>query len=58
MMMQMGKKTAYKKKRLGKKLKQARRMPLLVTLRTHRKMQQNRFQRNWRSQKLKLDYKD
>jgi ribosomal protein L39E len=51
----MGKKTAYKKKRLGKKLKQTRRMPLLATLRTHRKLQQNRFNRNWRSQKLKLD---
>ncbi|MGD0728821.1 MAG: 50S ribosomal protein L39e [Candidatus Micrarchaeaceae archaeon] len=48
----MGKKTALKKKRLGKKLKQARRMPLLVTLRTHRRTQQNRFNRNWRSQKI------
>lgn len=51
----MGKKTAYKKKRLGKKIKQARRMPLLATLRTHRKLTQNRYSRNWRSQKLKLD---
>ena len=48
----MSKKTAYKKKRLGKKLKQTRRMPLLATLRTHRKLQQNRFSRNWRSQKI------
>ena len=52
----MSKKSAYKKRRLGKKLKQARRMPLLATLRTHRKAQQNRFQRNWRTQKLKLKY--
>jgi ribosomal protein L39E len=54
----MGKKSQYKKRRLGKKLNQARRLPLLATLRTHRKIQQNRFQRNWRSQKLKLDYKE
>jgi len=50
----MGKKSAYKKRRLGKKLKQTRRMPLLATLRTHRRMQQNRFNRNWRSQKIKF----
>ncbi|MDE1832931.1 MAG: 50S ribosomal protein L39e [Candidatus Micrarchaeota archaeon] len=51
----MGKKTQDKKRRLGKKFKQARRMPLLVTLRTHRKLQFNRFSRNWRKQKIKLD---
>jgi ribosomal protein L39E len=51
----MGKKTPYKKKRLGKKLKQVRRMPLLATLRTHRRLQQNKFTRHWRSQKLKLE---
>jgi ribosomal protein L39E len=51
----MTKKSAYKKRRLGKKIKQARRMPLLATLRTHRRMQQNRFNRNWRSQKLGMD---
>ncbi|HUY70135.1 MAG TPA: hypothetical protein VMV00_01035 [Candidatus Baltobacteraceae bacterium] len=51
----MGKKTQTKKRRLGKKLKQTRRMPLLVTLRTHRKLQFNRFSRNWRKQKIKLD---
>ncbi len=54
----MGKKTPYKKKRLGKKLKQSRRMPLLVTLRTHRRTQQNLFNRNWRKQKIRLDYKE
>jgi len=53
----MGKKTPYKKKRLGKKIKQARRMPLLATLRTHRRVQQNRFNRNWRSQKLDIEDK-
>lgn len=51
----MGKKTQLKKQRLGKKLKQVRRMPLLVTLRTHRRKQQNLFNRNWRRTKIKLD---
>jgi ribosomal protein L39E len=50
----MSKKSAYKKRRLGKKLKQTRRIPLLATLRTHRRLQQNRFSRNWRSQKIKF----
>jgi ribosomal protein L39E len=54
----MSKKTQYKKQRLGKKLKQTRRMPLLATLRTHRRIQQNMFNRNWRRTKLKLDYKE
>lgn len=53
-MISMSKKSSYKKARLGKRLKQTRRMPLLATLRTHRRLQQNRFNRNWRSQKLKL----
>jgi ribosomal protein L39E len=51
----MGKKSQDKKRRLGKKLKQARRMPHLAVLRTHRRMQSNRFARNWRRQKIKLD---
>ena len=50
----MSKKSMEKKRRLGKKLKQARRIPLLVSLRTHRGIQQNRFNRNWRNQKLRL----
>lgn len=54
----MSKKSAIKRRRLGKKLKQNRRMPLLATLRTHRRLQSNRFQRNWRSQKIKLEDKE
>ncbi|MGI0100206.1 MAG: 50S ribosomal protein L39e [Candidatus Micrarchaeaceae archaeon] len=50
----MSKKSAYKKKRLGKKLKQVRRLPLLATLRTHRRVQHNRMNRNWRSNKLRI----
>jgi ribosomal protein L39E len=48
----MTKKTAYKKRRLGKKIKQQRRLPVLVTLRTHRKIQTNRNMRSWRRKKL------
>jgi ribosomal protein L39E len=54
----MSKKSAYKKKRLGKKMKQSRRMPLLATLRTHRRLSQNRFSRNWRSRKLDIEDKE
>ncbi len=50
----MSKKTRSKKMRLGRKLKQARRMPLLASVRTHRRVQQNRLARQWRRQKLKL----
>ncbi len=50
----MSKKTRSKKERLGKKLKQARRMPLLAIMRTHRRLESNMFARNWRRQKLKL----
>lgn len=50
----MTKKSPYKKKRLGRKMKQARRMPLLATLRTHRRLQQNLFNRNWRTKKLDI----
>ncbi len=50
----MSKKTEKKKKMLGKRLKRAKRIPLLASLRTHRKLQTNKFQRNWRSQKLRL----
>ena len=51
----MSKKSSYKKKRLGKKLKRARRLPLLATLRTHRRIQQNKFARNWRTSKLNIE---
>jgi len=51
----MTKKSPYKKKRLGKMLKQSRRMPLLATLRTHRRLQQNKFSRNWRTSKLNFE---
>ncbi|MEM0107101.1 MAG: hypothetical protein QXD11_02335 [Candidatus Micrarchaeaceae archaeon] len=49
----MSKKTSIKKARLGHALKQSRKIPLLATLRTHRKIQYNKFARDWRKQKLK-----
>jgi ribosomal protein L39E len=48
------KKTNNKKRRLGKKLKQSRRMPLLARLRTHRRLETNTFSRDWRRTKLRL----
>lgn len=50
----MGKKSAKKKLMLGSKLKQNRRIPVLAVLRTHRRVQQNRFQRSWRNRKLRI----
>jgi ribosomal protein L39E len=49
----MTKKTSYEKRRLGKKLKQSRRMPVLATIRTHRRIQFNMFSRDWRHKKIK-----
>lgn len=51
----MSKKSRTKKMMLGKRLKRSRKMPLLATLRTHRKIQSNLFGRNWRRNKIKLN---
>jgi ribosomal protein L39E len=52
----MTKKDAKMKRMLGKKLKQGKeRMPILVSLRTHRRLQRNLFGRNWRHQKIKKE---
>ncbi|MDE1823571.1 MAG: 50S ribosomal protein L39e [Candidatus Micrarchaeota archaeon] len=50
----MSKKSQKLKMRLGKKLKQNRRVPALAMLRTHRSVQYNRFQRSWRHRKMRL----
>lgn len=53
----MGKvKTQSTKARLGKALKQNRRIPVFVIARTNRRITQNRERRHWRSQKLKIRY--
>jgi len=49
----MSKKNATKKKMLGKQIKRARRIPMLAIMRTHRRISSNRFQRNWRTAKLR-----
>jgi len=53
----MSKKSIEKKSMLGRRIKRARRMPLLASLKTHRRLQSNKFQRNWRSEKIKLKIK-
>jgi large subunit ribosomal protein L39e len=53
----MGKKSFQKKMMLGKRLKRNRRIPLLAMMRTHRRLQSNKFQRDWRHRKLKLGVK-
>ncbi len=50
----MGKKSAYKKRRLGKMLKRNRRIPVLAMVRTHRRLQYNKKQRNWRRNKMRI----
>lgn len=50
----MSKKDSHKKRRLGKKLKQSRRIPVLATIRTHRRIQYNMFSRDWRHKKIRL----
>lgn len=50
----MTRKSRNLKMKLGKKLKQSRRLPLLARLRTHQKAQQNIFKRDWRRMKMRL----
>jgi len=50
----MGKKTVGVKKRLAKALKQNRRAPVWITLKTNRKVFTSPKRRNWRSRKLKI----
>jgi ribosomal protein L39E len=50
----MTRKSRNLKMKLGKKLKQSRRLPLLTRLRTHQKLQQNTFKRDWRRTKMRL----
>lgn len=51
----MGKKSLERKMMLGKRLRRKRRsLPVLASLRTHRKKTYNKFYREWRHRKLKL----
>lgn len=51
----MSKKSQLKKKMLGHKLKQARRLPALARIRTHQRLQQNLFGRDWRHRKMRIE---
>ena len=53
-MKQMGKKSQLKKSMLGKKLKENGRIPVLAILKTHRRIQYNKNQRDWRRRKLRI----
>ncbi|MEM0074621.1 MAG: hypothetical protein QW091_01050 [Candidatus Micrarchaeaceae archaeon] len=50
----MSKKNFRKKLMLGKQLKRNRRIPVLAIIRTHRRISNNKFQRDWRHKKLKI----
>ncbi len=52
--MYMSKKSQKLKMRLAKKRKQNRRMPVMAVVKTHRRIQYNKFQRDWRRRKLRL----
>jgi len=47
-------KTSKMKGRLGRKMKQNRRVPLFVIAKTNRKVTQNVRRRSWRSNKMQL----
>ncbi len=47
-------KSAALKSRLGKKIKQNRRVPLFAIAKTNRRVSQNVKRRSWRSRKLKM----
>ncbi len=50
----MSKKSLNMKRRLASKRKQNRRIPVLATVRTHRRLVNNKFQRDWRRRKLRI----
>ncbi len=53
----MSKKSNTKKRMLVKAKKKSRRIPVLVVVRTHKKISSNKFSRQWRSKKLRLTQK-
>lgn len=50
----MGKKSLEKKLTLGRYLKRNRRIPIMAIGKSHRRLQYNLFQRNWRRSKLRI----
>jgi ribosomal protein L39E len=49
----MSKKDEIKKKRLGKFIKQNRRLPVLASIRTKRRLETNKFTRDWRHVRIR-----
>jgi large subunit ribosomal protein L39e len=47
-------KSAARKRKLGKAIRQNRRMPLFVVAKTKRRVTQNRMRRDWRHEKMDL----
>ena len=50
----MSKRSLDKKKKLAKATRKNRRIPAFVIARTKRKVSQNRFRRDWRTDKLRI----
>ncbi len=53
----MSKKSNAKKRMLVKAKKKSRRIPVLVVVRTHKKISSNKLGRSWRSRKLRIQQK-
>lgn len=50
----MSKKSQLKKMILGNRRKRNGRIPVLAILRTHRRVQYNKYQRDWKHRKLRI----
>ncbi len=57
-MMFMSKKTRTLKMKLGKRMKQSRKLPFIARIRTHQRLQFNVFKRDWRRTKMRIPNKD
>ena len=51
----MSKRTLLKKKKLAKATRKNKRIPAFVMIRTKRKITQNRYKRDWRTDKLRIE---
>jgi len=51
----MSKRTLLKKKKLAKATRKNKRIPAFVMIRTKRKVTQNRYKRDWRTDKLRIE---
>jgi len=51
----MSKRSLLKKKKLAKATRKNKRIPAFVMIRTKRKVTQNRYKRDWRTDKLRIE---